>query len=304
MIATIIIGVLVVISAVALTVGVRVGKDEDRDPAEGRAIRTVGIAAALIAAVLGFFSTFTIVKAAEVGVPITFGKIGDPMPSGVHFVKPWTKVESFPTRPFGVPDVKVVARTSQAGQVTAVVGARWHVVPERAGETYLQVRTGDEERISKEVVDKALGQAIGNVFASEDNLTATTNRTGVEAALLTELRRLTEPFGIAVDNVFLRSVEPDDKTADALARVAAQQRATEIAKESEQTAIAEAARRLAEAKGLRDAAAEIPTGLTSEQVAVLCAQAWERMATKAIEAGQSLYTSPCTSGATPVVGTR
>lgn len=239
----------------------------------------------------GLFS-FTVVKAAEVGVPITFGKIGKPMESGIHWTKPWTKVESFPIRPFGVPDVKIVARTSQAGQVTAVVGARWHVIPARATDTYLQVRTGDEERISKEVVDKAIGQAVGNVFSAKDNMTATTDRGGVEAALVAELRRLTEPFGLAIDNVFLRSVEPDAKTADALARVAAQQRATEIATEAQKTALAEAKRREIEAGALKATASEVPT-LTPEQVALLCAQTWERMAAKAIEAGTSLYTSPC-----------
>jgi hypothetical protein len=90
------------------------------------------------------------------------------------------------------------------------------------------------------------GGAVGNVFAGEDNMTATIDRVGVERDLLAELKRLTEPFGLAVDNVFLRSVEPDAKTA----------------------------------------------------------QSWERMATKAIEAGVSLYTAPCGSATPVAAGTR
>lgn len=263
------------------------------DPEDRKYFRLATIIPAVLFILLGIFSTFVVVGATDVGVPVAFGRAGDPMTSGVHAKAPWTKVETFPVRPFSVPDIEITARTSQAGQVKAIIGARWHIDPARARDTYLQIRTGDEDRISKEVIDKALGQATGNVFVAKDNMTATTDRAGVEAALLTEINRLTAPFGVTVDNVFVRSVEPDQKTADALARVAAQQRETEIATESVKTATERAKANLEDAKGVKSAAAEIPAGITPEQVHALCIQAWERTAAKAITAGAPLYTSPC-----------
>ncbi len=253
------------------------------------------VAAAFSGLQLGLIigGSVVVIGATEVGVPISFGRLGDPMRSGVHLKAIWTKVEKFPVRPLSAPDVEITARTSQAGQVKAVVGARWHIAPEGAREAYLQVRTGDEDRITKEVVDKALGQAVGNVFVKLDNGAATTDRTAIESGIKTELTRLAQPFGVSIDNVFVRSVEPDAKTADALARVAAQQRETEIAKESQQTATEQNKARLIDATGARSAAAQLPSGLTQAQVDALCLQVWERTAAKAIAAGQPLYTSPC-----------
>lgn len=265
---------------------------EDRESVDHIAWFAISGAAGVGALVWLALAATVIVGAAEVGVPITFGRAGQPLSSGFHVKAPWTAVESFPIRPFGVPDVEITARTAQAGQVKAVVGARWHVDPARARDTYLQVRTGDEDRITKEVVDKALGQATGNVFVTRDNLTATTDRRGVEEALLVEVNRLVAPFGVVADNVFVRAVEPDGKTADALARVAAQQRETEIAVESQGTAREQAKARFLEAEGLKAAAGQVPA-MSEQQVTALCLQAWERMAAKAIAAGVPLYTAPC-----------
>lgn len=300
MIVTILIGLMVLVAAGLIVGGIKSGPDDYGDNPRPFLIGG-GVILLVAALVTWFFASFTIVKAAEVGLPVTFGKVGQPMQPGAHLTAPWTSVETFPTRPFGVPDVTITARTSQAGQVKATVGARWHVLPTGARDLYLQVRTGDEQKISEQVIDKSLGQAVGNVFAAKDNMTATTDRLGVESAILAELQRLTAPYGIAIDNVFVRAVEPDAKTADALARVAAQQRATEIATEAQKTAQAEAKRREIEAGSLAATAQQVPN-LTPQQVALLCAQTWERMATKAIEAGVPLYTSPCGTSATPVVG--
>lgn len=262
--------------------------------------RRVGLAATgfgigFVGFLIAVFSMVTIVSATEVGVPVSFGKVGSPLTAGLHVVAPWTDVESLPVRPFPVEDMTIKGRTSQGGQVNATVGARWHVIPAQAGDLYLQVRTGDEDQISKTVVDKALGTAVGNVFVTEDNQTATTDRTGVERALNDEVNRLVSSYGITVDNVWLRQVEPDQTTADALARVAAQQRATIIAQEANKTAQADATRRLTEAEGLKQAASQV-ANLSPTQVQALCLQAWERMETAAINQGQPMYTAPCGSG--------
>jgi regulator of protease activity HflC (stomatin/prohibitin superfamily) len=254
----------------------------------------LGITLAFVAAFAAtlFWHTFVIVQGYEVGVPIAFGNVGEPMAPGPQFVAPWVNVETFPTRPLAVPDVTINARTSQAGSVSVVAGARWSVVAKDARTLYFQVRTGDEDYISASIVDKALGQTIGNTFAGFSNSDAVSDRAVVEAKLKDNLSALVAQYGIRIDSLFLRSVEPDAKTSDSIARLAAQQRDTQIAVEAQNTARAEALRRQIEAQGLVDAA-KLVSGVTPAQVSALCLQAWERMQTAATNAHVPLYTNPC-----------
>jgi regulator of protease activity HflC (stomatin/prohibitin superfamily) len=259
--------------------------------------------AAGVTLVAFLLSTFTVVGATEVGVPISFGSVGKPVTSGLNFVAPWTDVETYPIRPFAVDDIDVKARTSQAGSVTYRVGARWHVDPTQARETYLQIRSGDEDVISQKIVDPNLATAAGNVATKRDNLSATTDRFGVEADLLTEVNRLVAPYGVKVDQVFLRHIEPDATTAQSISQLASQQQRTKIAAESVQTATQQAKAREVEAEGLRQAASTVG-GVTDAQAYALCIQAWERMQSKAIDQGRDIYSQPCGGGQAPIVGAK
>lgn len=284
---TITLAILAITAIGALVLSLRASDREARAGA-----RAIGGSATVIGLTIAAFNMITIVQGYEVGVPVSFGKVGQPLQSGLHVVAPWTRVETYPIRPLTVPDVKVVARTAQAGQVTAVAGARWSVVKENAGELYFQVRTGDEDEISRTIVDKALGQAIGNVFSGMPNAAAVNERARAELELKAALTELVAPYGIQVNSLFLRSVEPDAKTADSIAKLAAQQRATEIAIEANKTAEKEALRRITEAKGLKDAAQQV-AGLTPTEVQALCALGWERQQQAATDASTSMYTTPC-----------
>lgn len=253
----------------------------------------------LLAAVVILAAMFTLVRAVEVGVPVTFGQVGEPLRPGVHFVAPWTSVETYPTRPLTV-ETNVTARTAEGGQVQVRVANRWAVQPDQARTLYFLARTGDEERISAEVVEKSLAQAVGVAYSRMTNVDAANDRENPPKAIQEELQELLRPYGITSNAVLLRSVEPDDRTAAAIANFAAQQQATRIAREAAATAQQEAARRIIEAEGLKKAAEQIPN-LNAAQVQALCAQAWERMQAEAIKARQPLYTGPCSSGQTPVI---
>lgn len=277
-----------------VTVGCIIGSAVAKDSEARTGALVIAGCAFVIGGLVAAFNMVTIVQGYEVGVPVAFGKVGAPLRSGLHVVAPWTKVETYPIRPLAVPDVKITARTSQAGQVNVTAGARWSVVPANAGELYFQVRTGDEEQISSAIVDKALGQVVGNVFATMTNANAVSDRTGAERDLRAALADQLKPYGIQVDSLFLRSVEPDAKTADSIARLAAQQRATEIAVEATKTAGEQAKQRLIEAQGLKAAAAQV-AGLTPTEVLALCALGWERQQQNATDAKVSMYTTPCGS---------
>lgn len=294
MFTTIVIGVLAVATAVCVVIGVT-SDTEAKDAAVTGAV-VFGVLGAIVTAL----GCVTVVGATETGVPVSFGRVGPPMLSGFHVKAPWTKVHGLPKRPLSLDDMTVVARTGQAGQVSVTVGARWHVDPGHASDTYLQVRTGDDGKISKQVVAKALGQVVSETYVRMGNVDASRDRSGAQKEIKEQLEAAMFHYGILVDAVFLRSVEPDKVTANAIARLAAQQQETAIAREAQATAREDAKRRRIEAEGLRAAAAGIPSGVSGGQVQLLCAQAWERQAAKAISAGVSLYTAPCGAGASVV----
>jgi regulator of protease activity HflC (stomatin/prohibitin superfamily) len=297
MITTVIIALATIVFVVFSIGRARLGRDyEDRPILTGIMVIT-----GTIAILATSFGCLTVVGATQTGVPVSFGHVGNPMNPGFHLKAPWTKIHGLPRRPLPVDDTTIKARTAQAGQVTVTVGARWHVDPAKATDAYLQVRTGSEEKISRDIVGKSLGQSVGEVYSGLDNAVASRDRDGAQTKILASLKASTARYGVVIDDVFLRSVEPDQGTADALARLAAQQQETAIAREAQATAKEDAKRRRVEAEGLRSAAAGIPSAVSDGQVALLCSQAWERMATKAITARVPLYTAPCGGTSTPVV---
>lgn len=256
--------------------------------------RRIGAGVAGVGVLLWAMSSVNYVGPTDVGVKISLGKVAErSVPSGVHVNAPWTSIETLPKRPLTTEDVTVKARTSEGGSVAVRSAARWHTNETDAASLYLQVRTGDEASISQSVVDKFLGQAIGNTYAKYSNADALNKRTEAERDLNAALQTFLKPYGIVVDSVFLREVEPDEATARAVSRLTAQANETKIATESVETAKQVALAKVEAAKGIKNAAGELPAGLTPLQVQALCIQAWTDAVNKALSAGRDVYTQPC-----------
>jgi regulator of protease activity HflC (stomatin/prohibitin superfamily) len=271
---------------------------KDRDVKSGGAV--VGAVLLVMGILLTLFKMTFYVSATEVGVPVTLGKVGPSVSSGFHLKNPLTNIITLPVRPYTLPeDITVSARTSQGGNVSAKYGARWQVDKNEAGNVYLQVRTGDEEKISKDLVEKSLATAVGNVYVKYDNATATTARVEAETAVLTEVNRLLDPYGVNVTQVFLRQVDPDEKTKDSLNRLSASKNETLIAQQNVQTATAQAQAAAEAAKGAKSATDQIPQNLTPAQVTLYCAQLWADAQAAATAKGVTLWTTPCGSATAP-----
>jgi regulator of protease activity HflC (stomatin/prohibitin superfamily) len=172
------------------------------------------------------------------------------------------------------------------------VAARWKVNPADAKELYMQVRTGDDDRISQDIVLKNLRQAVGQVYSATANLDAMNDRTKTTAAIKAQLQEQLDAYGIEVEDVNLRSVEPDAATAATISKFSSQQQATRIAEEAKKTAQIEAQRRLIEAQGLEQSANAV-TNIDADSAKILCMQIWQQVVGKGIEQGVSVYTNPC-----------
>ncbi|MGW3242996.1 prohibitin family protein [Streptomyces sp. NPDC001070] len=254
----------------------------------------LGAALSAVAGVLaGVFACVYVVSAYEVGVPVTFGKIGTPLTSGIHFTSPFTDVTSFSTRPvdLNLYDKDVVeVRSSQGGVLYADVTIKWAAVPAKAVELYRLA--GNEEAIQQRLVLPDSREIIRNVFAkhtSEEGYASAREQIGAEIDTL--IKERLAPRGIDVTAVNLRNVRPSDKLQEQIDKKIQQQQATERAVEAARTAKAEAERKRIEAQGIADANKIIERSLSDKVLYNRCLDAYREAAKS-----HPVYAVPCGTG--------
>ncbi|MFK4122218.1 prohibitin family protein [Streptomyces longwoodensis] len=255
-----------------------------------------GVAGLLAAA----FACVHVVSAYEVGVPVTFGTIGTPLRSGVHFKSPFTDVTSFSTRPVDLDlngkDV-VEVRSSQGGVLYADVTIKWAVALAKAVELYRLA--GSEEAVEQRLVLPDAREIIRNVFAehtSEEGYASAREQIGSEIARLVKERLA--PRGIDVTTVNLRNVRPSDRLQEQIDKKIQQEQATERATEAARTAKAEAERKRIEAEGIAAANKILERSLSDKVLYNQCLEAYKEAAK-----ANPVYAVPCGTDAdgTPVI---
>ena len=261
----------------------------------------LGAALSALAGVLaGAVACIHGVSAYDVGVPVTFGKIGTPLTSGMHFKSPFTDVTSFSTRPVDL-DLKdkdvVEVRSSQGGVLYADVTIKWAVVPAKAVALYRLA--GNEEAVEERLVLPDSREIIRNVFAkhtSEEGYASAREQISTEIADLVNERLA--PRGIDVTSVNLRNVRPSEKLQDQIDKKIQQEQATERATEAARTAKAEAERKRIEAEGIANANKIIERSLSDKVLYNQCIEAYKEAAK-----ANPVYAVPCgtDSNGTPVI---
>jgi regulator of protease activity HflC (stomatin/prohibitin superfamily) len=292
--------------AVTAIVGIAVAvlaKPADRDGYRSSdvPVRAIGVATAVFftAAFLTVFAlnSVKLVGANEVGVKVTLGSVDQkPLTPGLHWVAPWTNVETLPTRPKTF-TVTAKTRSSENGIIYTKISARWATDKTNAADLFLQVRTGDEKEIESALLTPNMVGAAGAYLGDKTNLDIINGRNwvangvGIEGVARTYLTK----YGVAVDTVRIVEETPDKDTDANIRRASAQVVETNIAGQANLTAKAQAARNLTEANGYK-AAADALKDLTPNQLALLCLQAGERIENKNTERGVPTYVLPCGAG--------
>ncbi|MEU6340382.1 prohibitin family protein [Streptomyces sp. NPDC046977] len=248
----------------------------------------------------GVFACVHVVSAYEVGVPVTFGKVGSPLTSGVHFKSPFTDITSFSTRPadLNLYDKDVVeVRSSQGGVLYADVTVKWAVVPAKAVDLYRLA--GNEEAIQERLVVPDSREIIRNVFAqhtSEEGYASAREEIGGEIDAL--IKERLAPRGIDITAVNLRNVRPSDQLQTQIDKKIQQEQDTERAVEAARTAKAEAERKRIEAEGIARANRIIAGSLSDKVLYNQCLDAYKEAAKS-----HPVYAVPCgtNSNGTPVI---
>jgi regulator of protease activity HflC (stomatin/prohibitin superfamily) len=261
----------------------------------------LGAAAGAVGGVLaGAYACVYVVSAYEVGVPVTFGTIGAPLPSGLHFKSPFTDVTSFSTRPVDLTlndKDTVEVRSSQGGVLYADVTVKWAVVPAKAVALYRLA--GSQDAIEQRLVLPDSREIVRNVFArhtSEEGYASARERIGAE--IEQAIRERLASRGIDVTAVNLRNVKPSKKLQEQIDKKIQQEQATERAVEASRTATAEAERKRIEAEGTARANKIIAESLSDKVLYHQCLEAYREAA-----ASHPVYAVPCGTGAggTPVI---
>ncbi|MFG2641290.1 prohibitin family protein [Streptomyces sp. NPDC048370] len=254
----------------------------------------LGALGAVLAGAFSLIASMTyVVSAYEVGVPVAFGKVGEPMTSGMHVKSPFTDVTTFSTRPvdLNLSDKDVVeVRSSQGGVMEVEVTVKWAVTPSKSVELYRLA--GSEESIQQRLVYPDSREIVRNVFArytSEQGYAS--DREKINAEIGTLIKERLAPRGIDVTAVNLRNVKPSAALQTQIDRKIQQQQATERATEAARTAKAEADRRRIEAEGIARANKILNDSLTDKVLANQCIEAYKEAAAK-----NPVYAVPCGSG--------
>ncbi|MER7666057.1 MULTISPECIES: prohibitin family protein [unclassified Streptomyces] len=280
--------VLFVLLVIAAAVLFFVGRSQDRT-----GLRLGALGALLAGLFAGTASCVHVVSAYEVGVPVTFGKVGSPMTSGLNITSPFTDVTTFSTRPvdLNLSDKDVVeVRSSQGGVMYVELTVKWAVTPAEAVELYRLA--GSEDSIQQRLVFPDSREIIRNVFArhtSEEGYTSAREQINTEIGDL--IKERLAPRGIDVTTVNLRNVKPSDRLQDQIDRKIQQQQATERATEAARTAKAEAERRRIEAEGIAQANKILNNSLSDKVLMNQCIDAFKDAAAK-----HPVYAVPCGGG--------
>ncbi len=221
--------------------------------------RTAGVALAAIGVVVAIGSSARLVGATDVGVPVTLGKIGQPLGPGIHLVAPWTQVNSFSTRlqqsdmsqTIGEGDRTttdgIEVLSSEGGRMVLDVTVRYAVNKESAGDLFRRV--GSMTGIRENVVRPDVRSGMRDVYSrhtAEDGYATKREAIALEAETL--IKERLAPFGLTIDAVKVRNITLETNLQTQItAKLEAKQAAERALIEQQQAqTVAETRRKVAE----------------------------------------------------------
>lgn len=128
------------------------------------------------------FSTLSIVPTQRVGIPVTFGKMGDPVSAGLHFKAPWTKMDRMDATIQSLDasgDNPTTAKDVDKADVFVHNNVRWSIKEESATSLYRDYR--EFGNINDSLVQPAVRESIAAVMQDFDPL-GTDNPSNTEIA--------------------------------------------------------------------------------------------------------------------------
>lgn len=267
--------------------------------------RRVGLALLAIGLVLLVLSTLRVIGATAVGIPVTFGSVGEPLRSGIHLVQPWTVINELDLRlteytmtradvegsVSGDDSIEVIS--SDQGRLVVDATVRYAVDPESAEDVFRRLGTTDEQFQVKAVRPEARSaiREVATQFGAVELVSE--RRTEFGDAIEAEIRARLEPLGIVVNGVALRDVTPSEELQAAADAKLQQEQANERATLELAETVARAEIAVTQAQGEADANEILSASLTPELLARLQIEAYDEGSVFVVpEGGANLLLSP------------
>lgn len=236
--------ILFLIAAVVAGIGAAIAAlaPEDATRSGGRFVAAGG---GLLALVLMFLSSLTMVPANEVGIVTNFGAWSGTRTSGVSFTAPWSSVDTFGTR-----NQKSV-RDEAEGNGTCVgvkmdggsTGCQDLTVlytVDQANAQKLWEGWKDFSRLNADLIERQTDDAVLSVYSSYKPLDAQgAKRNEVSDKVTTELRKRLEPQGVSLESITLGTLHLPQETQDNLNKLTNADTNLSIALKGEEQAKAE-----------------------------------------------------------------
>lgn len=258
--------VLVVLLALTGVVTLVLGRFSVQARGETRrvSVRPVGIGLLVVATVILAFACTVTVGATDVGIPVTFGRVGQSLRPGFHLKAPWTSITSFSTRLQESDMTQVTSEgdreradgvevlSAEGGRLVIDVTIKYTVDVDEAPNLFRQV--GSMEAIRERLVRPHTRSIIRDVYAARTAEEAySTERVETAAEVQDTLRERLAPRGVNVDSVNIRDLQLDERLQQALNQKLETEAAAERALIDQQRAEAEAETARITAEGRADA---------------------------------------------------
>ena len=237
--------------------------------------RKVGLVVVLVLVfVLLIFvgSFFVIIDAGQVGVISTFGTVADaPLQPGFHLKNPLSQIILMNTRTesytmsssYGEGEVKgddsISALAADGGAVNFDVTVLYRLKPEAAPAVYRDLGLTYEQNVIRPEIRSTI-RAVASQYPVTEIYSS--KREQVQADILDQLKTAIAPRGLEVDDVLLRQVAISQSLLDSIEQKLATQQQVQQQQFEIDKAKKEAERKVAEAKGQRDAQSIINESLT------------------------------------------
>ena len=213
--------------------------------------RLTGVGLTTLGVLMVVAASVTQVQAKSVGVQISFGKPVHEFAPGLHWKRPWSRVEKMDGST-QIDDHLGEQRTEirLGNQATGYVqnALRWRIRPEASGELYADYRGFD--KIGPGLVNQELAAALNYAFADYDPLSqakaasgdTTTKKISNDQVADAVKARLVARIGdrIDIESVIIPKVDYDDATQQRINQLQQEIGNTRIAQQRELTAEADA----------------------------------------------------------------
>lgn len=249
------VGLLGLVAAMVMDLSPKINKRGlPERPLVGRGVAmTIAIGIMALAGLIVFFDSYVIIPARNVGIVNTFGKAEATLDNGWHWVKPWSSVDHLDATVQNInldSDTKNCIAVRLQNQTTACIDVtlQWNIDQHANANVLWQNYRGTDgnvvAHVGKNVVERELTRALGNVFTNYNPLVVLSDPNNKQPTAdelakqaLEQMRQFVDP-GIDVTSLLVPTggIHYDDVTQQKLNAFAQALADTQIAIQNKLTA--------------------------------------------------------------------